>query len=262
MAAGQFEFFSDSLRRKVPFRIFLPNEGDIFGQGTAEPMKLLLLLHGYSEGGNEWTWFGNVADMADKYHLCIVMPVGENSFYLDGTATGRQYATYVGVELLRYVRKTFGLSDRREDTYVGGYSMGGFGALHTALRYPDTFAGAIALSSALIVHEVADMKPGQENGVANYDYYRLMFGEPEGVVESEANPEKLLRDRCRAGGSVPKLYLACGEQDFLLQENRNFVEFLSGYPVDFEYQEGTGGHDFRYWNQHLEPGIRWLLEQY
>lgn len=260
MAAGYFEFYSDCLKRRVAFRIFLPNEGEVSREGKTEPMKLLLLLHGYSEGGSEWMWYGNAASVADQYHLCIVLPAGENSFYLDGSATGRRYAAYVGEELPRYVRRTFGLSDRREDTFIGGSSMGGFGALHTALQFADTFGGAIALSSALIMHEVAGMKQGQGNGVANYDYYRLMFGETESVEESQANPEKLLTDRLRQGGSIPRLYLACGEQDFLLQHNRSFVEFLSGHPVEFEYREGTGGHDFRYWSPQLEQGIRWLLE--
>lgn len=259
MAIGNFEFFSDCLRRNITFRIILPNEADAAANSGAEPMKTLMLLHGYCGGCGEWLWNSAVVEMAQKYHLCIILPAGENSFYLDGKETGRQYATYVGKELIQYVRKTFGLSCKREDTFIGGFSMGGFGAIHTALQFPDTFAGVMALSSALIVHGISGMKPGEDNGVANYDYYRLMFGDLDALEESSANPEKLILELEAEGTAMPRFYLACGEQDFLLQENRRFVEFLKEHEAPFCYSEGSGEHNFDYWSSHLEPGIRWLL---
>lgn len=259
MAIGTFEFFSDSLKRGTQFRIILPNEADAASEGEAMPMKMLMLLHGYCGNSGDWLWNSAAVEMAQKYHLCIVLPSGENSFYLDGKETGRQYATYVGQELVRYVRKTFGLSCRREDTFIGGYSMGGFGAIHTALQFTDTFAGAMALSSAMIVYGIGGMKPGDDNGVANYEYYRLMFGDPEIVEESGVNPEKLILQIEEKGVQMPKFYLACGQQDFLLQSNRRFEGFLKEHEVEYCYTEGSGEHNFEYWNRHLEPGIRWLL---
>lgn len=71
--------------------------------------------------------------------------------------------------------------------------MGGFGALHTALTFPDSFGKVAALSSALIIHSIASMKPGDDNGIANYDYYRECFGEPENVIQSDNNPETLIK---------------------------------------------------------------------
>ena len=257
MAIGSFEFFSDCLRRNVSFRIVLPNEGDVCGE--AAPMKLLVLLHGYCGCSGDWLWNSQSAELAQRYHLCIVLPSGENSFYLDGKATGRKYGTYVGQELIRYVRKTFGLSDRREDTFIGGLSMGGFGAIHTALQFSDTFGGAMALSSALIVYGMGGMKAGDDNGVANYEYYDLMFGDLDSAMDRDVNPEKLVMDRKKQGAAMPRFYLACGEQDFLLAKNRRFMEFLKEQKVEHSYTEGPGGHDFGYWNKHLEPGIRWLL---
>ena len=89
MAVGTFDFFSDCLRRNTTFRIILPNEEDVREGSAKEPMKTLILLHGYCGGCNEWLWYGNAVDMAQKYHLCIVLPTGENSFYLDGKETER-----------------------------------------------------------------------------------------------------------------------------------------------------------------------------
>lgn len=257
MAVGNFEFYSQCLRRSVPFRVIVPNDGDM---ADAEPMKTLMLLHGYTGGHSDWLWNSHILDIAQEYHMCVVMPAGENSFYLDGEATGRQYATYVGEELLQYARKTFRLSQRREDTLVAGFSMGGFGAIHTACQFPQNFAGAVALSSALLIHGLGTMKPGDDNGIANYAYYKLMFGDLEKVQDSDANPEKLLRDLQAAEAELPRFYVACGEQDFLLQANRQFVEFLKEHGVEHCYHEGLGEHNFEYWNRHILPGIQWFLE--
>lgn len=260
MAIGTIEYFSECLRRNAMFRVILPNEGDVAAENPA-PMRTLLLLHGYCGGSGDWLWNSNIADLAQRYHMCVLLPTGENSFYLDGRATGRKYATHVGQELIQYARKTFGLSERREDTFVGGYSMGGYGALHTALQFPETFSGAMALSSALIWKSVKDMQPGEDNGVANYEYYRLMFGESGSPEEESADLEGLIRKLEERGAEIPRLYLACGEQDFLNRPNREFVDFLKGSRVEFSYLEGEGEHNFIYWNRHLEPGIRWMLQE-
>ena len=173
MANGRFEFNSDCLRRMVNFHIVLPN--DLPKEWTADnphykrPMKTLFLLHGYTGNSMDWMTGSAVCELAGNYNLAVVCPAGENSFYLDGPETGRKYATYVGEELVQYVRKTFRLAERMEDTYIGGLSMGGFGAIHTALQFNYNFARAFALSSALIVHEVAHMQPGGGNPVANYE---------------------------------------------------------------------------------------------
>lgn len=264
MATGRFEFHSASLERFVDFRIILPN--DIPEEWTKmnphfqRGMKTLLLLHGYSGCNSDWLLNSQLGNLANKYNLAIICPAGENSFYLDGPQTGRKFCTYVGQELMDYARKTFGLSEKREDTLVGGLSMGGFGALHTGLRFPETFSGIFALSSALIMHEVSQMKPGSHNGVANYEYYRLVFGEPEELLQSENNPEELVRRIQAAGKEMPKLFMACGTEDFLLKENRQFHEFLEKQAVQVEYRESKGVHDFVFWNEYLEPAVEWLLK--
>ena len=105
------------------------------------------------------------------------------------------------------------------------------------------------------------MKPGEDNGVANYEYYRLMFGEPGSLEENIADIEQLVCVIEDKKLPMPRLYLACGEQDFLRNANRDFVDFLKGHEVDFCYHEGEGEHNFTYWNRHLEPGIRWMLKE-
>ena len=85
--------------------------------------------------------------------------------------------------------------------------MGGFGALHTAFAYPETFGKVAALSSALIVHEVAGMSEGQGNATANYEYYRECFGETSEVLNSRNNPEFLIDELQREGKNIPDIFM-------------------------------------------------------
>ena len=263
MALFSVDFYSKCLCRPVNFKVFVPN--DVPAEMTAgnthydRSTKTLVLLHGYNGSSLDWMLYSKAADISSKYNLAVILPAGENSFYLDGEETGRQYATYVGKELPEYVQKAFHLSAKREDTYIGGLSMGGFGAIHTAFAFPDTFEKAFSLSGALIVHNVEKMKPGFADPVANYDYYRLMFGEPEKVIDSDKNPETLIKKLKAEKHRIPELYLAIGTEDFLYGENQIFRNFLEAEQVKFKYTESAGVHDFKFWNSNIEPAVEWML---
>lgn len=261
MAYLKIDFFSNSLRRNVSFDMFIPNdprsdtsaeENEYTKRGT----KTLFLLHGYTGSGGNW----GIEETGRKYNFAMVMPSGENAFYLDGESTGHQYCTYIGCELVNYIRRTFGLARRPEDTCIMGMSMGGFGAIHTALAFPEVFGTAVGMSSALIVHEIAHMKEGEGNGVANYAYYRECFGDLETVEERSSNPEVLVKALLAENREIPKLYLCCGTEDFLLQNNREFHQFLEKNGVPHEYHESKGNHDGVFWNEYTSKAIRWMFE--
>lgn len=87
-------------------------------------------------------------------NLAVVMPAGENAFYVDQPSIGAMHGQFIGEELVEITRKMFPLSRKREDTFIGGLSMGGFGALRNGLKYHDTFGAVICLSGALHVLEI------------------------------------------------------------------------------------------------------------
>ncbi len=254
MAHINVNLFSRSLERPTSFEMMIPGEND---EDTGRPMKTLFLLHGYSSGA--WNWLPE--ELAQKYNFAIVIPNGENSFWLDGISTGHKFCTLIGEELPRYLRKTFGLAKSAEDTYIMGLSMGGFGALHTALRYPEQFGKAGAMSSALITHEVAGMKPGGGNGKANYEYYRECFGEPEKVLGSDNDPEALALRLKESRKKLPDIYMCCGTEDFLLENNRGMHAFLSEHEIPHEYHESAGGHDMTFWNEYSAKIINWMFAE-
>ena len=263
MARGELTYFSDALCREVSFRFIVPN--DIAEKKTEDnpyfrrPTKTLLLLHGYNGMNSDWMLHSNILELSEKYNIAVVCPSGENSFYLDGRESGRAFATFVGKELMDYVHKTFGLSPKKEDNFAGGLSMGGFGALHTVLQFPERFFGAFGLSSAMIQYEVTELAPDIDNGIANYDYYRMIWGDLSDIEHSISNPDELVRRIQAAGGTVPKLYMAMGTEDNLLKNHRRFHEFLVERNVDVRYIETEGRHDYDFWSRNLEPAIRYFM---
>ena len=262
MANLTVRYFSNCLRRQTVFELFMPNDPRTDQPWEPEKkadrgeMNTLFLLHGFSGVAGSWV----PEYLADKYNVAVVAPNGENGFWLDGLSTGHKFCSLLGEEMLEYVRKTFNIAKTPETTCVMGLSMGGFGALHTGLAFPDKFGKVGAMSSALIVHEVAKMKEGTGNDVANYEYYRECFGEPSQLLARGNNPETLVDKLLAEDKKLPEIYMCCGTEDFLLEQNRVFHRFLESRGVAHEYVESRGNHDMMFWSEYTEKILKWMFE--
>jgi S-formylglutathione hydrolase FrmB len=263
MALFQVDFYSKALAKTTCFHVILPNDVTpvmiIGNENYNRDRKTLYLLHGYSGSSKDWLLGSLVQELAIKYNMAVVMPSGDNSFYLDQKGTGKAYCQYVGKELVEYTRKVFNLSEQKEDTYVGGLSMGGFGAIHTGLYFPDTFGKIVGLSSALIIHNIADIKEDHQDPIADYHYYASTFGALDQLINSVNNPEYLISKLKEEKKVIPSIYMACGMEDFLIEENRAFHTFLVKEGIDVTYIESPGVHNWEFWNGYLEPSLQWLL---
>lgn len=264
MAIMKINFSSKMLMRMVEFNLILPNDlpewMTVGNKYYDREIKTLYLLHGFGGNCNDWLYGSLVQELSIKYNLAIVMPSGENSFYLDGKGTGKLYGEFIGKELVEYIRRVFRLSDKRENTFIGGLSMGGFGAIRSALKYNDTFGKAFGLSSALIVNEIKNQRQGFKNEVADYDYFSSIFGDLSKLEESENNPEYLIKKLKSKNRQLPAIFMVCGTEDFLLEKNREFYKFLSKEDVKVNYEESEGTHDWKFWNGYFEKAICWLLD--
>jgi len=229
-----------------------------------EPYQTLYLLHGLF--GNYTDWFAGtrVQMLANAYNLCVVTPDGDNKFYCDSERLGEKYASFVGKELVEFTRRTFPLSARREDTFLGGLSMGGYGALTNGLRYPDTFGYIAAFSSALVKDRI--MKPV---GNAEYDYqsaqtYRTIFGldDLKDFEGSENDYDELARRLSQSSREKPKIYMACGEQDELFSANAAYQELLKSLGYQVTWESWKGEHDWIFWDEAIARTMRWLPLDY
>lgn len=88
------------------------------------PYKTLYLLPGYSATATELITYLGLRGQSELKGIAIVLPDGENLFYQDMPDRMTFYSTYVGKELVEVTRKMLPLSTKREDTFIGGISMG------------------------------------------------------------------------------------------------------------------------------------------
>ena len=262
MASGRMEFHARSIMQHANFSFVLPN--DVNWPEVKDmrhydrPTKTLILLHGLTGTDTDWLFGGVAQEMAIQYNLAVFMPTCGNSFYLDRGYPGGNYATFVGEEFPDYIHQTFGYCGDRADTLIAGLSMGGYGALHTAFAYPERFSACIALSAALRIRAIASLHNSPDSIMPDA-MVRDVFGDPDTLLNSEKNPEFQYRKLKDAGTPLPALYLAIGLQDGLLECNREFRDFLTGEGADFCYEEGTGVHNWTFWNDYLPRGLEYVL---
>lgn len=262
MASGRMEFHADTIMQHANFSFVLPN--DVYMPEVKDLRyyergpKSLILLHGLTGTDTDWLYGGVAQEMAIQFNLAVFMPTTGNSFYLDRGYRGGNYASFVGEEFPAYIRKTFGFCSCAEDTLIAGLSMGGYGALHLSLAYPETFSACVALSSSLRLHDIASGGEESEH-VLPKAMIRDLFGDPTKLLDSDKNPEFQIKALKKAGKKLPRLYLACGTDDGLIEDNRSFRDFLEKENVDFFYEEGPGFHNWTFWNEYLPRGLAKVL---
>ena len=137
--------------------------------------------------------------------------------------------------------------------------MGGYGAIRNGLKYNKTFSRIIALSSALITYNIAYIPVDYKNDIADYKYYVRVFGDVNKIIGSDKDPEALILGMKQEKKQIPEIFMACGTEDFLLEENRKFHKFLELEKVEHKYFEGPGTHDWKFWNEYIEKGIEWAV---
>ena len=258
MALLQVNLNSATLHRKVPMQVILPSDAEIGGGG---PFKTLYLLHGLFDNWLAWTSNTRIERWAMERNLAVVMPSAENSFYVDmpyGSSCFGDFGAYVGQELVVMTRKMFRLSLKCEDTFIAGLSMGGFGALRNGLKYDDTFGYIACLSGAIHIFEYPFDEPGRN--VIGED---ACFGDIRAAALTDRNPRvaaEAMFERKKASGDTtfPKVYIACGTEDYLLTANRILADFLKANGVDVTYEEGPGMHDWDFWDTYIQRVLEWL----
>ncbi len=261
MALIQVNFLSKTLGRTVPMNVILPVDKFTFpGMPVREdkPFKTLYLLHGVLGNYTDWVSGTNIQRWAEEKDLVVVMPSGDNAFYVDNPNVNNYYGEFIGKELVEITRKMFHLSDKREDTYIAGLSMGGYGAIRNGLKYHDTFGCIAGLSGALITDGIDKRTNDSPIFFEKRSYAEGCFGDLDKVAESDMNPKWLVKKLVEENVNIPEIYIACGEEDFLLNANREYRDFLKNLGLEITYEEGPGGHDWDFWNRYIKRVLEWL----
>ena len=254
MALIQVNYLSQALFRTVPVQVILPCDRITPGSRSysmQEDTKFptLYLLHGLLGNYTDWVSGTRIQRWAEQRGLAVVMPSGDNAFYMDGPLPYSRYGEFISRELVEMTRLMFPLSRCREDTFIAGLSMGGFGALRNGIKYADTFGYAIGLSSALHLFEENPRTLNGENTI---------FGDMREARVSDKNPKVALANAISSGKELPKIYMACGLEDSLIESNRDFYQYLTENGADVTYVEEPGAHEWDFWDRQIKCVLDWL----
>ena len=243
MAIFQCNYRSKVQGRSVFFNVILPEQCE-------KDVPAIYMLHGTNSNCFDWIKALSLERYATARSIAVVMPTCDNSYYTD-MKYGFPHYTHIIEELIPYTRKMFGLSDKREKTFVSGFSMGGYGAVKLALRNPDMFAAAAPMSGVFNLPEWWKTKGDDDTipfTVWGPDYKDVFPGSDDDLF-------KLVKDFETNGKPKPWIYQCCGTEDSLIGDNRKFRDFIKDKGFRYEYEEWPGAHTWDYWDEAIPKCI-------
>lgn len=248
---------SKSLQRRTSISVILPADNIHFLQDAEEivpkPYRTLYLLHGLYGSDDIFLANTSIQKFAEDNGIAIVIPCGENSFYVDNVNAHALYGEYVGQELLDITRNIFPLSDKREDTFIAGFSMGGYGAIRNGLKYSQNFSKIGMISAALITDDIVGYS-SDDNVLRSRPFYESIFGNLDELEGSDMDPKALI-ENC---SDIPDIFMACGKNDFLYDKNTDFYDFLKTNNVNVDFVEAEGEHTWDFADKYVKEFIKTL----
>ena len=233
MAFCELQYNSHKLGKQMTTWAILPE--------VPGPWPVLYLLHGRSDDHTSWTRRTSIERYAEKYpSLMIVMPDQGRSFSINALNGGPAYQDGLIEDLIPFIDRTFPTRAERAGRAIGGLSMGGYGSLKIALQFPQLFGSVHSHSGATdFAHGWRD----QEKETI------LLLG-----TEMTGGPHDLYRlsKECK---NPPAMWIDCGTEDFLLDQNRSFHAHLEKIGFSHEYHEYPLGHGWDYWDLHIQDAL-------
>ncbi len=297
-------FWSQSLGVVKKLVVYLPPSYADTAASAERRYPLAVYLHGAYGSETDWPVHGKLNSVMDSLiatgmgEMIVVMPDGDDGWWTtwhglnDLPACRRaqrqenadtycvpwpKYDDYVARDVIRYVDSLYRTIPRRESRAIAGLSMGGYGAISLAARYPDTFAVAASHSGVLRPALIADSSavgpagsvtmrdartPAEYRAAPSvrWEHIAPAFG-TDSVSWMSRDPARLIERMLQRGDVLPSLYIDIGTEDDLLAMNRSFRDRMAALHVPVLYAEWRGRHDWAYWRGHLPESLRFIAER-
>lgn len=255
MAVIELNYRSTELSRNISFKVILPVEYNLHDK--EKKYKTLYLLHGYSGNLNDWLYNTQILKYAKLHNIAVVLPSAENSFYQNYHGEDLKFGSFIANELVEVTRMIFPLSSRKEDTFIGGLSMGAFGSMLLGSQYYETFGAIICLSGAYLVCDL-QLQEEVSGTKSTIGEYRIGGKNDRGfqLLNAFDTAKEIQRE-----GNLPPIYMACGTEDFLYDTNIIVSRELSKLGADLTWEQGSGGHDWEFWDLFIGRALDWLFRK-
>lgn len=247
MAQIHCNFFSYTIGYNVDIMVVLPSispcdmENGILSHKVTHKYPVLYLLHGHGNDYMCWSRFTSMERYVEERRIAVVTCSVGNKGYMNADAYGENYYEFIAKELPEFILANFQISDRPEDTYIAGLSMGGYGTLAHGLGHPESYRAIGAFSPAIIWNiDTVGEKLG--HGLPDMmDLYRQ-------VEENRKEHKKF-----------PELFLCIGNKDFLYEQVADFHDYLLKKSVKHYYDDISGyEHEWAFWDLELPKFLDWL----
>jgi len=267
MSSINLNFYAESLKFRTEIRVMLPEypfqrNPQVSRKTVYDPQKrfpVVYLLHGFTGDYSDWSTMMPMEAIASQYGFAIVMPHGYNTWYLN-VPNGMQMEDFIADELPAAMQAMLPISDRAEERFIAGLSMGGTGAMRIALQHPDRYRAAAAMSA------VPDPSLPLCEDAESYEKTLLSsltacYGGLDGLEDEHKNIMKLALRHKREGTPIPPLLFQYGEQDvrFEMQYPR-FKKFCEDNNLPATFTSAPGGHNFNYWNPTFLQTMEWFRQ--
>ena len=252
MALFHIDHVPETVKVNLPLNVILPDPGKMGGVPVAR-RKVLYLLHGLGDDASAWQRFSSIETAAAAYGLVVVMPSAGRSFYVD-QPNGQNYFSYLTEELPHYLADVFGLAPRREDTFIAGNSMGGYGAMKAALLRPDLYSAAASFSGflSLAFLQAYPNDPRREE-------FTALFGDLDKLAGSAHDPAEWLKLAAHNPSALPRLYIACGRQEDVYPLSGLFYAACQSLGISADYYEEDAGHNWSFWDAQVKRFLAAVL---
>jgi S-formylglutathione hydrolase FrmB len=258
---------SKILGKQVRYTIYLP-----FDYETSNRYyPVVYLLHGYSDNYMGWIQFGEANLIADESiasrdipPMILAMPDGGTSFYINNFDNSVRYEDFFIQEFMPYIEKTYRIRAEKRFRGIAGLSMGGFGTLNFAFKYPEKFAACVAFSAAVSSEEYLSTVNKEK-----YDQvYAPVWGfglEGEKRLTAHYHKNNAFDVTTSKGKDAYKdlrIYIDCGDDDFLTDDNCRLHIHLDKLGIKHEFRMRDGIHNWPYWRSGLPVGLKFIGESF
>jgi len=253
---------SKILGAKVRYTIYLPFDYET----SSRFYPVVYLLHGYTDNDMGWIQFGEANLIADEAiaqreipAMIIAMPEAGPSWYINNYNNSVRYEDFFFGEFLPYIESHYRIRAEKSYRGVAGLSMGGFGTLVFIMRHPEVFAAGAALSAA--VNTTEQMVAMDERGWGRWPTTVYGPGAGEARLTEHLlsyNPIRLAETGDSEKLKSVKIYLDCGDDDYLTIGNAMLHVALTKRQIPHEYRVRDGAHAWSYWRSGLLEALKFI----
>jgi enterochelin esterase-like enzyme len=258
---------SSILNKEVNYSIYLP--ADYYTSERKYPVTYL--LHGYGDADDGWVQFGEINRLADDAikdgripPMIIVTPDGFTSFYMNAANGSLNYEDFFIKELIPHIEKTYHVKAERKYRGIAGLSMGGFGSMLYALKYPNLFVAAAPLSAAVWTDsDCENMQEGMYNTYFGSSVGKSLKGKDRLTPFWHNNSVfSIIEKKTVEELSAVKYWIDCGDDDFLTVGNAQLHIALTNKKVPHEFRMREGAHNWTYWRTGVIDALSFIGDNY